>query len=71
MIYNPFLFYLDEWFIERKGLAYGIFWAGSGIGSAVIPYIMDRSLNKYGFRQTLRAWGIFVVSFPRPSQRLA
>lgn len=62
MIYNPFLFYVDEWFIKRKGLAFGIFWAGSGIGSALLPFLMEWALHKYGFRITLRAWAVLVVS---------
>lgn len=60
-LYNPFLFYLDEWFIERKGLAYGIFWAGTGILSSVIPFIMDWALTRYCFRTTLRAWAVVMV----------
>lgn len=62
MVYNPFIFYLDEWFIKRKGLAYGIFWAGTGVGSSVLPFLMEWSLLTYGFRTTLRAWGILTVS---------
>ncbi len=27
IIYYPTLMYIDEWFIQRKGLAYGIMWA--------------------------------------------
>ena len=61
MVYNPFIFYLDEWFIERKGLAYGIFWAGTGLCSAIIPFVMEWALSVYGFRTTLRAWAVFVV----------
>lgn len=60
-VYNPFLFYLDEWFIERKGLAYGIFWAGTGIFGSVTPFIVDWALNAYGFRTTLRTWAVVVV----------
>lgn len=67
MIYNPFLFYLDEWFIKRKGLAFGIFWAGSGVGSSVLPLLMEWGLHRYGFRITLRAWAVLVVSSPLPS----
>ncbi|KAL8999570.1 MAG: hypothetical protein Q9169_001659 [Polycauliona sp. 2 TL-2023] len=77
MLYNPFIYYLDEWFVERKGLAYGIFWAGSGVGSSVVPFVMEWSLDKYGFRITLRAWGIFIficllalVYFIRPRKPL-
>ena len=61
LLYNPFIFYLDEWFVERKGLAYGIFWAGTGVFSSVTPFVMDWALNEYGFRTTLRMWAVFVV----------
>lgn len=30
LLYTPLMFYLDEWFINRKGLAFGIMWAGGG-----------------------------------------
>lgn len=61
LLYNPFLFYLDEWFIERKGLANAIFWAGTGTCSSVMPFVMEWALGRYGFRETLRAWAVFVV----------
>ena len=28
LLYTPSMFYLDEWFMHRKGLAFGIMWAG-------------------------------------------
>ena len=61
LVYNPFIFYLDEWFVKRKGLAYGIFWAGTGVFSSVMPFIMHWALNRYGFRTPLRVWAVFVM----------
>lgn len=61
LVYNPFIFYLDEWFVKRKGLAYGIFWAGTGVFSSVTPFVMHWALNKYVLRTTLRVWAVFVV----------
>lgn len=29
-LYSPTMFYLDEWFIQKKGLAFGVMWAGVG-----------------------------------------
>jgi MFS family permease len=29
-LYSPTMFYLDEWFVKKKGLAFGIMWAGVG-----------------------------------------
>ena len=28
VVYYPTLVWLDEWFVQKKGLAYGIMWAG-------------------------------------------
>ena len=66
LVYNPFLFYVDDWFVKRKGLAYGVFWAGTGVCGTVVPLIMERGLYLYGFRTTLQAWALFAVpaSFP-------
>ena len=27
IIYNPTCLFMDEWFIQRKGFAYGVLWA--------------------------------------------
>lgn len=32
IIYYPTLLYVDEWFIQRKGLAYGIMWVSVSQG---------------------------------------
>lgn len=29
--YLPCILYMDEWFVRRKGLAYGIMWSGTGL----------------------------------------
>ena len=31
MVYSPYIFYLDDWFIKRKRVADGIFWSETGI----------------------------------------
>ena len=30
MLHTPAVIFLDEWFIARKGLAFGVMWAGTG-----------------------------------------
>ncbi|MCJ1245588.1 hypothetical protein MMC30_002792 [Trapelia coarctata] len=62
LLYNPFLFYVDDWFVKRKGLAYGVFWAGTGVCGTAVPLIMEWALSVYGFRITLRAWAAFVFA---------
>jgi len=31
IVYFPTLLFIDEWFIQRKGLAYGVMWASYSI----------------------------------------
>lgn len=63
LLYNPFLFYLDEWFIRRKGMAYGVFFSGTGLAGSFIPAILQWGLDNYGFQLTLQIWALVVVRF--------
>lgn len=58
LVYSPTIFYLDEWFIQRKGLAFGVMWAGTGAAGLILPFVMSWLLSSYGFRTTLRVWAI-------------
>ena len=64
--YTPFLFILNEWWVQRRGFAYGFLFASSGVSGLVIPVIMDSMLNRWGFRVALRSYAamIFFVSGP-------
>ena len=57
---------MDEWFKRRRGLAYGIMWAGTGVSGVIIPFIMDRGLNKYGSATMLRAWTVVLAVLAGP-----
>lgn len=64
--YCPCILYMDEWFIQRKGLAYGIMWSGTGLGGITMPLLLEFLLGKYGFRTTLRIWAgaLFAATLP-------
>lgn len=64
--YCPCILYMDEWFVRRKGLAYGILWSGTGIGGITIPLLLEFLLGRYGFRTTLRIWAgvLFAATLP-------
>lgn len=66
LLYFPVFIYVDEWFVKRRGLAYGVLIAGDGAGGVIIPLIMEWILNAWGFRTALRAWAIvlFVLTIP-------
>lgn len=64
--YCPCIVYLDEWFKERKGFAYGVMWAGTGAGGIGLPMLMEFLLGKYGFRTTLRIWAGCLLALTLP-----
>lgn len=66
MLYYPTVLFLDEWFIRRKGFAYGVMWAGTGAAGACIPFIMSWGLNKYSFATMLRAWAVVLAILTGP-----
>jgi predicted MFS family arabinose efflux permease len=64
---------IAEWFVQRRGLAFGIMWAGTGISGTVLPFLLQWLLDSYGYRTTLRVWAIALavlasccISFIRP-----
>ncbi|ESU15749.1 hypothetical protein FGSG_09209 [Fusarium graminearum PH-1] len=52
--YCPCTLYIDEWFVQRKGFAYGIVWSAAGAGGAILPLLLQALLEKYGFQTTAR-----------------
>lgn len=62
LVFSPTTLYLDQWFIQRKGLAYGIMWAAKSICGVALPFVASACLGKFGARTTLRAWTVTTVS---------
>lgn len=64
--YSPCIVYMDEWFVKKKGLAYGIMWSGTGLAGFMLPLLLQHLLSKYGFQTTLRIWAglVFVLTAP-------
>ncbi|RKK79416.1 hypothetical protein BFJ69_g4844 [Fusarium oxysporum] len=56
LLFCPISHYMNEWFVERKGMALGVMWAGkSGTGIAM-PFVFDALLRRIGLKATLLAW---------------
>ncbi|KAF8846830.1 MFS general substrate transporter, partial [Acephala macrosclerotiorum] len=62
-LYTPTIFYLDDWFEARKGLAFGIMWAGVGTAGLIFPFLFSTLLTHCGHATTLRIWSavLFVL----------
>ncbi|KAK4172241.1 major facilitator superfamily domain-containing protein [Triangularia setosa] len=64
--YCPSTLYIDEWFSQRKGLAYGIVWSAAGVGGVIFPLILQALLDNLGFQTAMRvsAGILFACSAP-------
>src|SRR5271154_1296715 len=64
LLYYPIAIFIDEWFIRRKGFAFGVMWAGTGCGGLTGPLVLNWGLPRYGVGPFLRGWAIALVSSP-------
>ncbi|KAM0509601.1 hypothetical protein D7B24_001912 [Verticillium nonalfalfae] len=66
LLYFPVLRMLNEWFVTRRGLAYGVMFAGGGFSGVGFPFLLQVLLAKYGYQTTLRAVavGLFIAVLP-------
>ncbi|KAJ5760221.1 MFS monocarboxylate transporter [Penicillium odoratum] len=64
--YSPSIMFMSEWFDKRRGLAFGMVWAGSGVSGILFPLLLGKLLNRFGFQTTLRICSVllFVLAAP-------
>ncbi|VDC01694.1 unnamed protein product [Peniophora sp. CBMAI 1063] len=55
VLYMPVVGWLSEWFVQRRSLAGGLIFGGTGLGGAGFPILANFLLQRVGFRWTLRA----------------
>jgi MFS family permease len=67
ILYYAVLSMLNEWFIERRGLAYGILFAAAGISGTGIPFLIEFTLRKYGYAVTLRGTAVAILVLVGPT----
>ncbi|RDW82711.1 MFS general substrate transporter-9 [Coleophoma cylindrospora] len=66
LLFSPTTLYLEEWFIARKGLAYGAIWAGKATAGFVFPFLMNSLLHRFGPKATLQTWAVAVAVLSTP-----
>lgn len=62
----PIISMLNEWWVARKGMAFGLISASSGMTGAVLPFLLQTLLDKYGHRTTLRACAVAMAILTGP-----
>ncbi|GAA5892475.1 hypothetical protein JCM6882_005625 [Rhodosporidiobolus microsporus] len=58
MAYYSTFYFLSEWFIERRGFANGVCFAGTAAGGLVLPFILEVLLRKWGAARTLQGLAV-------------
>ncbi|KAL8996585.1 MAG: hypothetical protein Q9169_003924 [Polycauliona sp. 2 TL-2023] len=58
IMYYPVFNMLNEWFIDRRGLALGILCAATGVSGLFYPFVLEILLNRCGPATTLRVSAI-------------
>ena len=66
IFYYPILSMVNEFWITRRGMAYGLLCSASGVSGAAMPFCIEALLQRYGYPTTLRAIavGLFVLTGP-------
>ena len=54
IFYYPILSMVDEFWVTRRGMAYGLLCSASGASGSIMPLIIQALLRKYGYPTTLR-----------------
>lgn len=62
----PVFSIVNEWWIARRGMAFGVITSASGASGIVMPLTIEALLNKYGHRTTLRAIAMAMVVLTGP-----
>ncbi|MCJ1382425.1 hypothetical protein MMC17_005538 [Xylographa soralifera] len=66
ILYYPLLSMVNEWFVQKRGLAYGILSCATGVTGVAFPFIIEALLMRYGYATTLRALGIGIAILTGP-----
>lgn len=66
IFYYPILSFVNEFWIQRRGMAYGLLCSASGVSGVAMPFITTQMLRKYGYPTTLRAVAVAMVLLTGP-----
>lgn len=57
---------VNEYWVTRRGMAYGILCGASGVSGSIMPFVLHALLWKYGYRTTLRAMALALTLLTGP-----
>ncbi|KAG8629342.1 hypothetical protein KVT40_003207 [Elsinoe batatas] len=66
IFYYPILSMVNEYWIQRRGMAYGLLCSATGLSGTVLPLLTETLLNRYGHRTTLRIMAVSLTILTGP-----
>ncbi|KAL9039683.1 MAG: hypothetical protein Q9180_002379 [Flavoplaca navasiana] len=66
IIYWPIISFINEWWIHRRGMAFGVITCAAGVSGIAMPFIIESLLERYGYRITLRAVAVGIAILTGP-----
>ena len=66
IFYYPIVSIVNEWWIARRGMAFGVITSAAGASGIAMPLIIEALLDRYGYRTTLRAIAVAMVVLTGP-----
>lgn len=67
LLFSPISQHMDEWFAAKKGLAYGVMWAGKSLVGMAMPFVFSALLRRFGLRATLLSWAVASAAMMLPT----
>ncbi|KAL2066173.1 hypothetical protein VTL71DRAFT_2244 [Oculimacula yallundae] len=58
---------LNEWFVKKRGLAYGVLLSAAGASGLGLPFVLQVLLEKFGYAMTLRIYAVATVAIVGPA----
>ncbi|KAF4458687.1 MFS monocarboxylate [Fusarium albosuccineum] len=66
IFYYPILNMVNEYWIARRGMAYGLLCSASGVSGAAMPFLIETLLERYGYQTTLRITAVALLILTAP-----
>lgn len=66
IFYYPVLSMVNDYWVSRRGMAYGFLCSASGISGAAMPFVVQALLDRYGYPVTLRAIAVGLALLTGP-----
>ncbi|KAF8999551.1 MFS general substrate transporter [Hymenopellis radicata] len=66
LLYAPCMSYLSEWFVNKRGMANGVVFAGTAVGGLIIPLTLPQLIQAYGLPKTIRIFSVAIVVILAP-----